>query len=295
MCLRTQTCAVQGKWGRRLYATLGIACNYWQTSLGEDRIFTGCFSLHRGITAVATQKKTCPHVFPLLGDFSATNSQGRYSHRKGTKPERLQQQDWLTSAWLLMLLDSPPNSPSSRNINPKPSLTASIFQQWCTLRLGKTPVINGSCTERDCRVLAALRLKNTFPQMKGKRICLFVLGIVLPNPKHKLNIHEPPIWIGYLLKANTKSPFCMRCPGTGQSQVSALAVGFPGTLCAALNQLLLPIKTGSKLNKEKKILPELFEAAAASSDFYISWPNMTPRLPHCLDGKPEGKVTWFLL
>lgn len=62
----------------------------------------------------------------------------------------------------------------------------------------------------------------------------------------------------------------MRCPGTGQSQVSALAVGFPGTLCAALNQLLLPIKTGSKMNKEEKILPELFEAAAASSDFYIS-------------------------
>lgn len=29
----------------------------------------------------------------LLGDFSAAASQDRYSHRKGTKPDRLQQLD----------------------------------------------------------------------------------------------------------------------------------------------------------------------------------------------------------
>lgn len=112
-------------------------------------------------------------------------------------------------------------------------------------------LVGPAVTDWDHRLLAACGLRTAFPQVNGKRICLFVLGIALPSPKHKLNIHEPPMWIGYLLHANTKSPFCMRCPGAGQSRVSVLTVDFPDTVHTAVNQLWLPAKAVSQQNKDK--------------------------------------------
>lgn len=106
-----------------------------------------------------------------------------------------------------------------------------------------------SVTDMGCRLFAACRLKSAFPQVEGERICLFVSGIVFPNPEHKLNIHEPPIRISYVLKASTKSTFCVSCLGAGQSQVSALASEFPRDSVCCLKPVTL--KAGSKLNKDK--------------------------------------------
>lgn len=114
---------------------------------GEDRIFAGCFTLHRGITAVAMQQDMSS-CLPTAGRLLCYRFPGQVQPQKGdkaTEATTARLTDFSLAPYALGLTS---NSPSSRNINPKPSLTASIFQHRCMLRLGKTPVIHESCTER---------------------------------------------------------------------------------------------------------------------------------------------------